>query len=242
MLDLEKINDNEKDKLADELFNSLCVGINISVDKNKLNELNILNEKGCTEFRPTLHMIIKICSTRSTKKQRELLARAYSWLGSEYRMQAIEHLSYYLYNDLNISKREPYPMFTNGQQVFNINDKDSFICRALLWDLSGAYEKEYQFDEALHTLNLTWYLFPYCYTTLAKKLNIYRKMNKLDNAINAIREALTEEWTQPYTYIDLLGREYFTDSNKRSLLNDLEKYEKLKQKGYIYKPRPRKKQ
>ena len=54
MLDLEKLNDYEKDKLADELFNSLCIGINIRIDKNKLSELNILNEKGYTEFRPTL--------------------------------------------------------------------------------------------------------------------------------------------------------------------------------------------
>lgn len=64
-------------------------------------------------------------------------------------------------------------------------------------------------------------------------------MNSLDEIIQLIERELKEEWTQPYKYIDHFGKEWFRDNNQRCLKVDLNKYQKLLDSGYVYKPRPR---
>lgn len=239
---MENMSNREIERIANNLFLSLSVGINFSAqndDFKKLN-INILNENGYPEFRPTLFAIVDLCKPADTPKKRELLAKAYSWLGAKYREDAIKALRNFIKLDLNIDKREPYPLFVNGENV-TIMERDAQICMLTLWELSDSYEREYLFSLALDVLNLAWKLFPYTDITIAKKCKIYKKMNNLDAAISLIEKELKEPWTQPYFRSNHFGEIHYDDSNQRCLLVNLKEYQKLKERGYIYKPRPRKK-
>lgn len=233
----------EKENLASKLFDSISVGLTLEFDDSLLEklDLNITNSEGYTEFRPTLFAILELCNPPDSAKKRLLLAKAYSWLGAKYRKEAIVAYNNVLESDINLENLKPYPMFKDGQEVYFIEDAQSRTCLSVLWDLAKAYEGEYMFESALNILDKAWYLFPFLYTTLAHKFGVLKKLNRLDDIINIIETELNEEWTQPYTRNDkLLKRTYYRDSNYRCLIVDLEKYTRLKEKGYTYKPRPRK--
>lgn len=237
-----QLDENENEKLAEELFMSLCAGAEITLDTNKLNKLkiNILNENGYTEFRPTLFCIIELCQSKKTSLQRELLAKAYSWLGAEYRKKAIECINLYLNMDMKICEREPYPLFKDGKEVW-IMEKSAQKCMMMLLDLSKAYEGEYMFDMAYQTLERAWHLFPYSYTVLAYKFKLLRKMNRLSDIIDIINKELLEDWTEPFYYEDITGKRTYYEEIRKSLLRNRDEYQKLIDKNYVYRPRPRKK-
>ncbi|WP_418527351.1 hypothetical protein [Longicatena caecimuris] len=242
---MDRLNDlpsKEKEILASELFATLYAGLSISCPNEKIEklDLNITNKDGYTEFRPTLLTIVNLCQDADTPKKRELLAKAYSWLGADYREKAIYYVNLFLDLDLDLKNREPYPLFVNGQEVLMM-DRESQICYMKLIDLAKAYEGEYLFDLAYQTLRKAWGLFPYSYTILALTFNILRKMNNLLTIINVIDRELEEVWTQPYMHTDMLGRTFYRDSNRRCLLVDREKYTAMINRGYVYNPRPRNK-
>lgn len=238
MSNIKKISDTEKEVLAKELFSSLCAGITIALPMQKIEKLklDILNKDGYTEFRPTLFAIIDLCKAGDTTTKRELLAKAYSWLGADYRKQAIYYINLFFEKDINLENREPYPLFKDGIEVWNM-DRDSHTCYMKLLDLSKAYEGEHLYQLSLDVLEKAWKLFPYSYTILANKFRVLKKMNKLHDIIEIINHELVEDWTKPFIYKDVLGKETFIDSNRRCLLADMEKYQKLINKGYVYKPR-----
>ena len=239
---IDNLPSKEKEILASELFTTLCAGLSISCPNEKIEELglNIMNKDGYTEFRPTLLTIIRLCQDADTPKKREFLAKAYSWLGADYREKAIYYINLFLDLDLDLKNRHPYPLFVNGQEVF-IMDREAQLCYMKLIDLAKAYEGEYLFDLAYQTLIKAWDLFPSSYTILAHTFNALRKMNNLPQIIQIINHELEEEWTQPYMHTDMLGRTFYRDSNRRCLLADREKYIAMIKRGYIYRPRPKKK-
>lgn len=240
----EKLNflsSEEKEQLASKLFSTLYAGISITAldDKIATLDLGLMNEDGYTEFRPTLKLIVELCAAADTPLKRELLAKAYSWLGAEYRDKAIFYFNLYFNKDVKLQEFTPYPLFKDGKEVLTMERSAQKIYMYLL-NLSKAYEGEYLFQMALDVLDQSWRLFPYDCTVLGNKFRVLKKMNRLPEIIDIIDEKLTQEWTKPYIYkSDILDKEFYRDNNKRYLLAEREKYRKLIDKGYIYRPRPR---
>lgn len=236
---LNSLSSEEKEQLASKLFSTLYAGISITAldDKIATLDLAIMNEDGYTEFRPTLKIIVELCAAADTPLKRELLAKAYSWLGAEYREKAIFYFNLYFDKDIHLSECTQYPLFKDGQEVLVMERSAQIICSNLL-SLSKAYEGEHLFQLALDVLDQSWDLFPYSCSILGNKFRVLKKMNRLPEIIDIIDEALTQEWTKPYIHkSDILNKEFYRDNNRRYLLVEREKYQKLIDKGYIYRPR-----
>lgn len=245
---------DKKEKLAYQLFLSISVGINVSFDKiikmviddkdlNKTiqdlaNTIYIqFSANGYTNFRDTLKMIVELCTPADTLYKKNLLSKAYSWLGADYRKLAINASKDYLQHDSIYNNDDIYPLFKDGQEVTSIDSKHYNTYFKLL-DYSKALEGEYEFNKALLVLKKADHLFPYDYCIHAKIFNVLRKMNQLDLIIDIINECLSQEWAKPcFQWNELKQCYYFNDRNQRALLCDLKKYTNLKKRGYVYKPR-----
>ncbi|RGG79386.1 hypothetical protein DWW76_13030 [Coprobacillus sp. AF17-11AC] len=199
--------------------------------------LEFYSKNGYLNFRDTLLLIVDLCTPAESDKQLELLSRAYSRLGAKYRKETI--ISYEKYfKKINLENyKEEYPLFENGKEV-RIKDKFHVDLLSDLLNYTKALEGEYEFENAFFILETANKLFPCCYTIYAKKFNILKKMNRLDDAIELIKKCLDSKWSQPYEIqIESENRTMLNDSNRRALLADLAKFTELKEKGYIYKPR-----
>lgn len=247
-----------KEEMAENLFRTLTVGINVGIDDGFFDSIsnddsldetiresakNIkvgLINNGYTDFRKTLHLITELCTPADTSVKRRLLGHAYAWLGAKYRLLAIKYLHEYLYNDLKIDDGNWFPIYIDGQ-LFYENKQEAHECDISLGELSKAYEGEYMFNEALETLEIQSKLFPDNCPAIIHKCEIYRKMNNLDMAILVLKENLKKNCFKPKPYYDVV-RETTTyiDCGEKTLKIWLEKYIKLKERGYVYRPRKRK--
>lgn len=243
-----------REELSEKLFISLSASIDFNVEfdlstiisnnyyneeinKKIKNVLDFYNENGYTNSRDTLLLIVDLCTPAENNEQLELLSRAYSWLGAKYRKETIASYERY-FKEIDLENyKEEYPLFENGKEI-RIKDKFHVNLFSDLLNYTKALEGEYEFENAALVLEKANKLFPYCYTIYAKKFDILKKMNKLDEVIELIKECLDAEWSQPYEIqIESENKTTLNDSNRRALLADFTKFTKLKEKGYVYKPR-----
>lgn len=157
---------------------------------------------------------IELCGEPKEPEGSFVLAKAYIWLGAAYRQKAIQYITRYL-------------------ELSNENDSFLFI------ELGSCYEGEYMYEEAL-----TAYAKAYNNSgnaTAAPYLGMARiklKTGFIDEAIRLLKGARSDPF-----YSDQVNTSSVEPGGYHKVIEDtIADYEKKKAKGYVYKPRPKKRE
>jgi len=254
-------------ELAYQLYCSVALlGFSVSPEyENAVNEIynKCADDKlGYAKQKDLFLEAIRLTGNPDTPKQRYILAVCYSGLGAKYRQQAIEHLELYVKGPL---WEEYYTKGRTGLSFYASSDNEAFeINRCshladMYTKLGAAYEGEYEFQKALQAYAESLKLldtFAYSYLHI---IEILRKMNRLDLALEVIENAKTNP--QYHSSKPIAAPEYDFDNMNiddifnvqqqqwdSQLSNDFTnvinaKEQEIKDKiakGYVYRPRKRK--
>lgn len=164
---------------------------------------------------------ISLCGEPTTPKQLYVVSRCFVLAGASYRVQAIEFLHKYI-DAGAIWEGTPRSNVTIDGYTINQLDinKASVYC-----DLGKAYEGEYQFDNALLSYSNSLKCDPSYTPAISYSADIYVKKNLIDSGLNFLKNFRNS----PFKDVRLIA------SEKTKELID------KKLKGYVYRPRKRKK-
>lgn len=154
-----------------------------------------------------------------------LVAKAYYYAGASCRIEAIKWLSEYIKNGAISDYICSYNMQLPSGII--VNQREKFIALAHI-DLADLYEREYQFNNALIHMQTSLAIAPYMPMAYVQIPNVYVKLNDYDNALEFIEKS--KHSIEFSTFPEI--RQMILQAEK----NILEK----KNRGYVYKPRPRK--
>lgn len=221
-------------KLAENIFKDVFEGRHVSDSVKQDVNAAISN---CTTRQEKLDVIVQLCSPATTSQRRYLQAIALAWSNKDRRSDAITALRAYLLGDLY---PEAYINLKHGKVLGEYpNEKDIHVSTMYTY-LGSILEKEYRFQDALDAYEKALKATPYFSTAYSNIAGILIKMNQKENALQIVEQAKASQYYTVYHYIDILGREC-TDREFVRSIDSLEKRIKEKiQKGYVYKPRPRK--
>lgn len=228
--------------IAENLFYTLQVGRYIEYEK-QVNE--VLNK--CTTRQEILDTIIRLCEVPTTPKGRYILAMAHSWSNTEHRLDAIKYISDYLNNELYSANYEGvFSGFHYKGCNFEIGtikrtklEKDIHIS-AMYLEISKKYEEQYMFNEAKSALEQSLILTPFHAHIYVRLSRVLEKRNELDNAMEVLEKAKFSQYYEPYDY-EIMNEKFIDGSFKMVIDNSIAMLQGKIDKGYVYKPRQRKK-
>lgn len=177
--------------------------------------------KKCGSKKDCLMAAINLCGNPITPKQLYIVSTCYVLAGASYRPQAIEFLNKYI-NVGAVWEGTPRSNITiDGYTINQLKiNKASVYC-----DLGKAYEGEYQFDNALISYSNSLKCDPSYTPAISYSADIYVKKNLIDSGLNFLKSYRNS----PFKDVRLIA------SEKTKELKD------KKSKGYVYRPRKRKK-
>lgn len=177
--------------------------------------------KKCGSKKDCLMAAISLCGIPTTPKQLYIVSHCYFLAGALYRPQAIEYLLKYI----------KLGAVWEGTPKDNINI-DGYIINQLslnkasvYYNLGKSYEGEYQFDDALNWYFKSLKINPTSSPAVYAIADVYVKKNCIDDGLKFLQSYRNSKYKDVRLIVDEKSRE----------LRD------KKAKGYVYKPRPRKK-
>lgn len=164
---------------------------------------------------------INLCGNPITPKQLYIVSTCYVLAGASYRPQAIEFLNKYINVGAVWEGTPRSNIIIDGYTINQLNiNKASVYC-----DLGKAYEGEYQLDDALMSYFHSLKCDPSYTPAISYSADVYVKKNLIDSGLNFLKNFRKS----PFKDVRLIA------SEKTKELKD------KKSKGYVYKPRKRKK-
>ena len=217
----ENVSYNGVDKLelAWQAFGTFGVGSSV-----KPQYIKAVNDflKNTDSRIDALKKIAELCEGSKTPKALYIKTKAYSWAGATCRKEtiqnALEYLNGAIWKDLP-SNKFLYNGAEYDQRLANLAD---------IWlDLAKAYEGEKEYENSLKALEKVKSLnsnFPGVALLIA---GVYKKMNKLDKAIETLEIAKRDPQLKPRKWKDEWGFEQETSDYRKMFDADLTKYKEL---------------
>lgn len=163
---------------------------------------------------------IQLCGEPNTPKKLYIVSSCYVMAGAEYRPKAIEYLLQYI-DAGAVWEGTPKDFVSIDGLIINQLD----LNRAVTYcDLGKAYEGEYQFVDALYWYRRALEADPTSSPAVSYIADVYVKMNNIDEGLKFLREIKKSG----YKDMKLIANEKIKELREK------------KAKGYVYKPRPRK--
>lgn len=212
---LQKIKENSNVNLALEVSNYYHGGlVNLPFQVQQFIKSNNNSKID------SLMAAINLCGDPNTPKKLYIVSRCYVMAGAKYRPKAIEYLLKYI--DVG-AVWEGTPRDNIQMDDYIINQLD--LSRSMTYcDLGKAYEGEYQFLNALYWYQRALKIDPTSTPAVYHIADVYVKMNDIDAGLKFLKEIKKRR----YKDMKLIANEKIKELNEK------------KTKGYIYKPRPRK--
>jgi len=227
-------------ELAEYIFSTLGLGSDIPKKHESVVKKHL---RKCKSRQDVLDLVISLCEEPNTPRERYLIATAYSWSSVKYADKRIEYIKLYLDNPLyekayanrgGIDSRFP------TQKELDEANRNYHLCEMLHY-MGMAYESLYDFEKALECYQKTINLRPDVQATYCWCAEVLRKLNRIDEAIELLEKSLDSKWTKPITWKDVFGNIHQKDTHFSDVIKkELADLQIKKQKGYIYKPRPKK--
>jgi tetratricopeptide (TPR) repeat protein len=171
----------------------------------------------------TLAIAAEFCKPPVTPDDLCLISQIYVYAGAKYRKQAIQYITQFIPQIDNYSGF-PNDLVENADGVI-IDQHQANI--AIFYDYLGkCYEGEYDFQNALEAFQIGYSRAPYEVSGLLNISRIYMKQNKLDIALEKLRDGEKSE--------------YYKGSYKEVLDRYISEMEDKIRRGYIYRPRKKK--
>ena len=224
-LNLFRMSENDDLEYAEQLFGSLSVGMEITNQKAKLFLAHH------TDRQEILDESINFAKHYSSPRAKFIVAEAYAWSRVSHRKETIKYINDYLSGEPYIEKAKHtfYSFTLDKEKAFQ---ESLAIQQSQMYSYLGkAYEGEYMFDDALNAYIKAYKLDPRNYVcNLLPICKVYSKMGNLDKSIELLKSH-TFENVEPYRL----------KQEKSVCQSSLEKYQKMKKEGYVYKPRKKNK-
>jgi len=209
--------------LAAALFYTLGAAIphnHLLEDEAKRLSSTILNNE------KRLLKVIELCGAPKTPRQLYIIAKAYSWLGANYRKETIRFSSQYLdsdgWSDL------PHNVVTENGIVIN----QASACRANVFvDLAQAQEGESNCEAALMNYMEAYRLEPYNPMNAVKAADVIAKSRSREEAVNFLHNQKSSSYYLPIKYLDLQGSRCRNDTFQQLIDSHMLKLEKDKSTG-----------
>ena len=234
-------------ELAYDLFTTLGINGNAEVHKHNLSTIEKI-QQDCTDSvheRPDrykiLLKIIEIAGDSNNPDSLYIISKAYSWLKVEYNKMAIKYLELYI-----ASGGSEYAV---SREIAPYHREGNFILMSQVYhNLADKYLIDYDYDNAMKVYNSMLEMdklskFPYGrqlpYLGIA---DTYRRRNMLDNSIEIVEKANNPD--DVFTS-DLTGWDYNVEHEREMFYSTINRfladYKEKKDRGYIYRPRGKKK-
>lgn len=151
--------------------------------------------------------IISLCGEPSTPKQLYLAAKAYSWLGSQYRTQTVQYASAYL--DTSGWQELPHKnLMEHGIMI-----SQEAMCRAeITGALAQAQDGLGQYEAALSNYMGAYRLEPYNAMHVIKAADVVAKSRTRKEALNFLRQQRASGYYKPLKYKDAQGSVGYNDT------------------------------
>ncbi len=173
----------------------------------------------CNNIQDSLNKVIELCKEPNTPQTRYLIAMAYAYSRVEYNDEAIKYLTLYLNNPLYLGAYQ-----NKLHDINNSLEQERIIHLYDMWIYLGqAYEKKYNFDNALECYEKGLSLLPNSQMPYLSIANIFRKKNNLRASLNILNQAKRTM--------------YYTGDFKKAIDSCILEYEEKIKKGYKYRPR-----
>ena len=231
-------------KLAHYLFDTLSGGLEVPANYKEIVSTELkacdINNNGLVDRQTLLLRIIDLVNEPKTPEQRYLLAMAYSWSHTEYRLKAIEYLNIYLSNEIYEGAFD---------RIWIPNDNDNPLSwvspinqhlSTMYCALGDAYLGENLYEEALHAYQKANEFAPSYASTYCSIAKVYVHMNELQKALSVFEDAKnTPYYSRRQWYDKISGKTRDIDFWKSIDRGEAQIKEKI-QKGYVFRPRAKK--
>ena len=174
----------------------------------------------CKNVQDSLNKVIEVCGPPNTPQSRYIYAITYAWSKVEYNDKAIHYLKEYLSNELYDGA------YINGNPKISCKKRKNIHISNMLNYLGKAYEKKYDFENALNCHLKRIELEPEFEGVYIDVSNIYVKMNKLEIALDFLEKTKSLP--------------FYKDSFKNTIEIHIDDIKQKIKKGYVYKPRKKK--
>lgn len=226
----------DKTILAQNIFNTLCVGYSFSPKvQMEINDIT----KQCSSRQDILDKVIELCNPPNTPHKRYLTAMAYSWSVAKYRQEAIFSIKQYLDGALY---EAAYNNISHGTVCCHPVSEEDIHLSNMYRDLGRAYEGEYDFEKAYQAYSESVKLTPYYAHTYCNLARVLTKMNNIAAAKEVFEKSKKTIYYEPFTIKTQLGKSYVDDGFKKVIDSSLSEVVEKINKGYVYRPRRKKKQ
>ncbi len=204
-----KLTPQQRLDLSEELFYIGSIGKPFSKHAQKII-------KGSKDRHQIYDKILELCSGINHHRAYYYKAKALTFKGAKYRVQVIHQYEICM---------TMLPSFSKKERIDLLNS------------LGEAYEGEYEFVKSLDCFMKSYSInksIPSAYCNIAL---IYSKLGDLDMSIGILNKATKSKYYIPVKYKDLFGEEHTNDTFKTVIDSKLAKYKEMKERGYVYKPR-----
>ena len=223
--------DNAKEFiLAKDLFDSLCQG-----SKGQSKEARRII-KSAHSKQEILNICINTFEKFDTPQSRYLLVMACESSNVSMRKKLINAILNYLSHPIyDYAYKNVKHLPLHGIPTTLEREKDIHLADVYQY-LGKAYEGEYQFENAYNAYWKASQLVPERANYIACCSKVLVKMGNFDKALSLLSRYKQSKWYKPVTYkIHEVTR---TDSsNKKIIDSEISSVKKLKEKGYVYRPR-----
>jgi tetratricopeptide (TPR) repeat protein len=128
-----------------------------------------------------------------------------------------------------------------GNKKFSLNEERDIHLSDMYSYLGKAYEGEYEFEKALICYQKTQSLTPFWAAPYCHICSILIKQNKLNEAMKIYLDAKNSPYYTPFKFKSPFGETYTEDSFKIVIDKHIIELRDKIERGYIYKPRGKKK-
>ena len=205
---------------VEDLFSTLSIGAPSSEKAKNFSKTHDRQE--------VLDEIIHIAKQYNSPRAKYINALAYGGSRVSHRKEAIHFINDYLLGPLYLEKGKHLSFLMPDGKYATSEEANNILTAELYRYLGKAYEGEYMFEAALETYKKMHSLDGrHLYSTLIPICEIYIKLGDIDTAISLVKN------NKPYPSIR--KEELRLENSVKK--NYLEKYQSMKERNYVYKPR-----